>query len=365
MAVEIIATGKAIPPRRVSNQELTEKVDTSDEWIRSHTGIETRHLAADDVAVSDLAVEAARNALQMAVDTAEVGERSPEELAKTLDLIVLGTSTQDFYGCPATSCLVQNRLGAKKAAAMDVTVACSSFIYGLETAAALLSADRRRRRALVIGAETLSRVTDWNDRGSCILFGDGAGALFLEKRDGSGVPAGHGSPAERGPEHGASPKTGVPRSRGLVRTILGADGSGWENLIIRRGGSRAPWKTGETVTNAPHIEMNGRAVYNFAVKVITETIAKLMEEESLTIDDISCIVPHQANARIVQAAGKRLGIPEEKFFLNIAEYANTSSASIPIALDELNRSGRLRRGDLVITVGFGAGLTYGGNLIVW
>jgi 3-oxoacyl-[acyl-carrier-protein] synthase-3 len=291
----------------------------------------------------------------MAVDKAEVGEQSPEELAGTLDLIVLGTSTQDFYGCPATSCLVQNRLGAKKAAAMDVTVACSSFIYGLETAAALLSADRRRRRALVIGAETLSKVTDWNDRGSCILFGDGAGALFLEKRDGSDVPEGHGGSTEHG----------VPKNRGLVRTILGADGSGWENLIIRRGGSRAPWKTGETVINAPHIEMNGRAVYNFAVGVITETIAKLMEEESLTIDDISRIVPHQANARIVQAAGKRLGIPEEKFFLNIAEYANTSSASIPIALDELNRSGQLRRGDLVITVGFGAGLTYGGNLIVW
>jgi 3-oxoacyl-[acyl-carrier-protein] synthase-3 len=359
MVVEIIATGKAVPPQRVSNQDLAEKVDTNDEWIRSHTGIETRHLAADDVAVSDLAVEAAWNALQMAVDKAEVGERSPEELAETLDLIVLGTSTQDFYGCPSTSCLVQNRLGAKKAAAMDVTVACSSFIYGLETAAALLSADRRRRRALVIGAETLSKVTDWNDRGSCILFGDGAGALFLEKRNGSGVPAGHGGSAEHGPEHGG------PKSRGLVRTILGADGSGWEHLIIRRGGSRAPWKTGETVTNAPHIEMNGHAVYNFAVRVITETIAKLMEEESLTIDDISRIVPHQANARIVQAAGKRLGIPEEKFFLNIAEYANTSSASIPIALDELNRSGQLQRGDLVITVGFGAGLTYGGNLIVW
>jgi 3-oxoacyl-[acyl-carrier-protein] synthase-3 len=318
-------------------------VDTNDEWIRSHTGIEARHLADDDVAVSDLAVEAARNALQMAVDRAEVGERSPEELAGTLDLIVLGTTTQDFYGCPSTSCLIQNRLGAKKAAAMDVTAACSSFIYGLETAAALLSADRRRRRALVISAETLSRITDWNDRGSCILFGDGAGALLLEKRDDSGGP----------------------KSRGLVRTILGADGSGWEHLIIRRGGSRAPWKTGETVTNPPHIEMNGHAVYNFAVKVITETIAKLMEEESLTIDDISRIVPHQANARIVQAASKRLGIPEEKFFLNIAEYANTSSASIPLALDELNRSGQLQRGDLVITVGFGGGLTYGGNLIVW
>jgi 3-oxoacyl-[acyl-carrier-protein] synthase-3 len=228
---------------------------------------------------------------------------------------------------------------------MDVTVACSSFIYGVETAAALLSADKRRKRALVIAAETLSRVTNWNDRGSCILFGDGAGALLLEKRD----------------EERAAPA----RPRGLVRTILGADGSGWENLIIRRGGTRNPWKNGETVKVHPHVEMNGHAVYNFAVKVITETIARLMEEESLAIDDITRIIPHQANARIVQAAGKRLGIPEEKFFLNIGEYANTSSASIPIALDELNRAEKIKHGDLVITVGFGAGLTYGGNLIVW
>jgi 3-oxoacyl-[acyl-carrier-protein] synthase-3 len=379
MAVEIIATGRMVPPRRVSNQDLAEKVDTNDEWIRSHTGIETRHLADGDVAVSDLAVEAAWDALKMAVDRAEVGEQSPEELAGTLDLIVLGTTTQDFYGCPATSCLIQNRLGAKKAAAMDVTVACSSFIYSLETAAALLSADRRRKRALVIGAETLSRITDWDDRSSCVLFGDGAGALLLEKRDdeSSGVPAERGIPSEHDAsvERGSSAEHGVlsehgapagpPKRRGLVRTILGADGSGWEYLIIRRGGSRNPWKTGETVEKNPHVEMNGRAVYNFAVKVITETIAGLMEEESLTINDIARIVPHQANARIVQAAGKRLGIPEEKFFLNIAEYANTSSASIPIALDELNRSGKLRRGDLVITVGFGGGLTYGGNLIVW
>ncbi|MDR0585636.1 MAG: ketoacyl-ACP synthase III [Treponema sp.] len=351
MAIEIIATGKMVPPQRISNQDMAEKVDTDDEWIRSHTGIEARHIASADVAVSDLAVEAAWNTLKMAIDRAEVGEKSPEELAETLDLVVLGTTTQDFYGCPSTSCLIQNRLGAKKAAAMDVTVACSGFIYGLETAAALLSSDRRRGRALVIGAETLSRITDWDDRSTCVLFGDGAGAVLLEKRDGEGsiVPS----------------EGGVPKRRGLVRTILGADGSGWEYLVIRRGGSRNPWKTGETVEKNPHVEMNGRAVYNFAVKVITETIARLMEEESLTIDDIARIVPHQANARIVQAAGKRLGIPEEKFFLNIAEYANTSSASIPIALDELNRSGKLRRGDLVITVGFGGGLTYGGNLIVW
>jgi 3-oxoacyl-[acyl-carrier-protein] synthase-3 len=197
---------------------------------------------------------------------------------------------------------------------------------------------------LVIGSDILTRVADWTDRSTCVLFGDGAGAAVLEKTD--------------------APPEG-PGKRGLVRTILGADGSGAEHLIIRRGGTRHPFKPGETVDKPIHIEMNGQAVYNFAVKAITETIAKLLAEEAVTIADVARIVPHQANARIVQAAGKRLGIPEEKFFLNLEEYANTSTASIPIALDELNRGGKLQRGDLVMTIGFGGGLTYGGNLIVW
>ncbi|MDR2210996.1 MAG: ketoacyl-ACP synthase III [Spirochaetaceae bacterium] len=350
MVIKIAGTGRAVPSTRVSNKELAEQIDTSDEWIRSHTGIGARHIAPETISVSDLAVEAARGALKLAVERAEVGETDPEKLAETLDFIVLGTTTQDYYGCPPTCCLVQHQLGAKKAAAMDLAAACSSFIYSIETAAALLLADPRRKRALVIGAETLSRITNWNDRGTCVLFGDGAGAVFLEKQDGKQEEPGEAVSSGR---------------RGLLRTILGADGSGWENLIIRRGGSRNPWKPGETVDIPPHVEMNGHAVYNFAVKVITETIEQFMEEESLTIHDIARIIPHQANARIIQAAGKRLKIPEEKFYLNMEEYANTSSASIPIALDELNRSGQLRRGDLIITVGFGGGLTYGGNLIRW
>jgi 3-oxoacyl-[acyl-carrier-protein] synthase-3 len=349
MVIEIAGTGRAIPSRRISNEDLAKQIDTSDEWIRSHTGIGARHIAAKDTATSDLALEAARQALELAIERAEVGESGFQELAETLDLIVLGTTTQDYYGCPSTSCLVQHKLGAKKAAAMDITAACSGFIYSLETAAALLLADPRRRRALVIGVDTLSRITDWNDRETCVLFGDGAGAVLLEKRDG-----------ESGELRGT-----LSGRRGLVRTILGADGSGWENLIIRRGGSRDPWQRGETADNPPHIEMNGHAVYNFAVRVITETIARLMKEESLAIQDIARIIPHQANARIIQAAGKRLRIPEEKFYLNIEEYANTSAASIPIALDELNRSGEIRKGDLIITVGFGGGLTYGGNIIRW
>jgi 3-oxoacyl-[acyl-carrier-protein] synthase-3 len=190
----------------------------------------------------------------------------------------------------------------------------------------------------------LSRIIDWSDRGCCVLLGDGAGAAVVEKT--------------------AGPSTG-PERRGLLRTILRADGSGAEFLIFRRGGSRYPFKAGETVEKPTHIEMNGQAVYNFAVKAVTEIIGSLLEQEGITVEDVSRIIPHQANARIVQAAGKRLGIPEEKFFLNIAEYANTSAASIPIALDEMNRNGQLKRGDLILTVGFGGGLTYGGNLIVW
>ena len=340
MAIEIIGTGRAVPARRVTNLELAERIDTSDEWIRSHTGIGSRHIADENTATSDLGAAAGLNALAWALENGTAAEKTTEELAGTVDIIINGSSTQDYYCCPSTACLIQYALGAKNAAAMDLSAACSGFIYGLETAAALLNADARRKRALVIGAEILSRFTNWEDRSSCILFGDGAGAVLLEKTAGN---------------------TGS----GLLRTVLGADGSGWENLIIRRGGSKSPWKKGETVNEETFLEMNGHAVYNFAVGIITETIAGIMKEEKLDISDIKVIVPHQANARIVQAAGKRLKIPEEKFYLNIEEYANTSSASIPIALDELNRSGTLKKGDLVMTVGFGAGLTYGGNLIRW
>jgi 3-oxoacyl-[acyl-carrier-protein] synthase-3 len=347
MAISVIGTGRAIPAKRVTNDDLARRIDTSDEWIRSHAGIGSRHIADESVATSDLGLEAGVKALELAVERGAVPEKTVTELAETLDLVVLGTATQDYYSHPSTACIIQDKIGAKNAGAMDVTVACSSFIYGLESAAGLLALDPRRRRALVIGAETLSRITDWDDREGCILFGDGAGAVLIEKN------------AEPGAE------AGVSSGRGLLRTILGADGSGWEHLLVRRGGSRNPWKTGETVEAAPHIEMNGHAVYNFAVRVITETIEKLMKEDRLDIKDITRIIPHQANARIVQAAGKRLGIPEEKFYLNIEEYANTSSASIPIALDELNRSGQIVKGDLLITVGFGAGLSYGGNLIRW
>ncbi|AEF82671.1 beta-ketoacyl-ACP synthase III [Leadbettera azotonutricia] len=341
MAIEITGTGKAVPPNRVTNDDLAAKMDTSDEWIRSHTGIAARHIADESTAASDLGLEAAKNALSMAAAAWKI---SPEEAILSLDLIIVTTATPDHLGCPSTACIIQDKLGARQAAAMDIVAGCTGFIYGLETAAGLLDINPNRKRALVIGAEILTKVTDWTDRGSCVLFGDGAGAFVLEKTQ--------------------APMAGVGK-RGIFRSILAADGSGAADLTIERGGTRNPYKTGEIVDVPPHLDMNGQAVYQFAVKAITDTIDRLLKLEGLGVEDLAYIVPHQANARIVQAAAKRLRIPEEKFFLNIEEYANTSSASIPIACDELNRSGRLKKGDIIMTVGFGAGLTYGGNLIVW
>ena len=334
MAFEIIGTGRAVPPGRVTNDDLAKKIDTSDEWIRSHTGIGARHIAGDDIAASDLAVEAAKKALAMAGD--------PD--AVSVDMIVLATATADYFGSPSTACIVQDKLGARQAGAVDVVAGCTGFIYGLEMAAGLLSVNKSRKRALVIGAEVLTRFADWTDRGSCVLFGDGAGAVVLEKTD--------------------APREG-PGKRGVLQTILAADGSGAESIMFHRGGSRNPIKAGEALDKPIHVALNGQAVYNFAVKAITDTVTDILSREGLTVDDVARIVPHQANARIVQAAAKRLRIPEEKFFLNIEEYANTSAASIPIALDELNRDGKLGKGDLVLTIGFGGGLTYGANLIVW
>ena len=348
MAIEIIGTGRAVPPKRVSNNDLAAQaqIDTSDEWIRSHTGIGNRHLADENTACSDLAADAAKNALAMAAGysgtDAAKRDRAAAEAATTVDMIVLATATADFFGTPSTACIVQDRLGARQAAAMDITAGCTGFVYGLETAAGLLNISAERKRALVIGAEVLSKVTNWNDRGTCVLFGDGAGAVVLEKTDDD--------------SNGRS---------GLLHSILCADGSGRESLVMRRGGSRDPFKKGEVVDLPINIEMNGQEVYNFAVKAITDTLDALMKAGDFKADDIARIIPHQANARIVQAAARRLHIPFEKFYLNIEEYANTSSASIPIALDELNRNGNLKKGDLILTVGFGGGLTYGGNIIVW
>ncbi|MCL2186614.1 MAG: beta-ketoacyl-ACP synthase 3, partial [Treponema sp.] len=274
MAIEIIGTGKAVPPNKVTNNDLTAKIDTSDEWIRSHSGIGSRYIADENTASSDLAAEAAKNALAMAAgysgDDLAQRDKAAAEIAQTIDIIVLATVTPDFYGTPSTACILQDKIGAINAGAFDITATCSGFIYSLETAAGFLSINAQRKRALVVCAEVLSKLINWSDRSTCVLFGDGAGAVVLEKT-------------------GAS-------SGGLMHTLLGADGSRHESLMMKRGGTRFPYKDGEVInkTDSAHctcVEMNGQEVYNFAVKSVTDTITSLLKTGNITIDDVAYIVP--------------------------------------------------------------------------
>jgi 3-oxoacyl-[acyl-carrier-protein] synthase-3 len=325
MSVLIRATGVHIPERRLGNEELAAMVDTTDEWIRSHTGIGARHIAADGSLTSDLAAAAGKMAL----------ERAGVE-AREIDLLVVATATPDYFGFPSTACVVQDKIGADGCTAFDVVAGCTGFIYALEVASAMLEA-RKGRNALVIGAETLSRIVDWKDRNNCVLFGDGAGAVVLSRIEEGG--------------------------RGVLKTILGAEGKGARDLYLVQSERSKTFERSEALT--PRIEMNGKNVYNFAVKTISVLVGRLLHASIYKLEDFAWIVPHQANARIVQAAAKRLGAPEERFYMNMEEYANTSAASIPIALHEMSEKGLLKQGDLVMLIGFGAGLTYGAAAIRW
>lgn len=325
MNAVIRGLGSYVPPRVVTNDDLAKTIDTSDEWIFSHTGIKRRHIAAAEEATSDLAYEAAGRALEKA-------QTAPEEV----DLIIVATATPDYNGFPSTACLVQERLGALRAGAMDLTAACTGFIYALETASSFIRSGAART-VLVIGSETFSKIIDWSDRNTCVLFGDGAGAAVLRAEEGE---------------------------RGVMRSLLRSEGSGAQYLWVPAGGSRRPIDPGQTAARDVCVQMNGRQVYNFAVRAIGETVGALLGD-GISLGDIAYIVPHQANVRIIEAAARRMGAPIEKFYMNIAEYANTSAASVPIALEEMAARGRLRPNDLVITIGFGGGLTYGGNLIRW
>ncbi len=328
MRAVIQAVDFAVPERRITNDELATTLDTSDEWIRSHTGIGSRHVAGPSIATSDLAVEAAKKAIFKA------GIQASE-----IDLVLVATISGDYIGFPSVSCIVQDKIGASNAAAMDIAAGCTGFIYGLETARTFVVSGTARK-VLVIGADLLSRVTDWKDRDTCVLFGDGAGAALISAENGDG-------------------------NRGILASMLRSDGSGAQLLERPAGGSRLPI-TDEAFDPAnSYLHMDGRQVYNFAVKVVTEGIMGMMERNKLCLDDVAWIVPHQANVRIIEAASKRSKIPLSKFFVNIEEYANTSAASIPIALSEMQAKGLVKPGDLLITFGFGAGLTYGGNLIRW
>ena len=328
MNAVIRSIGAYAPEKRLTNDDLDKSLDTSDEWIRQHTGIGSRHLVADGQATSDLAYEAARIALERA-------ELKP----KDVDLIIVATVAGDFPGFPATASIVQDMLGSPIAGAFDLAAGCTGFVYGLEVARSMILSGSVRN-ALVIGAEVLSRITDWSDRRTCVLFGDGAGAAVVSSYDGKD-------------------------NRGILDSLLRSDGSGARYLERTAGGTRFPIDYKRTPPSDLFLQMNGRQVYNFAVRVNAEAVTSILERNDLTLDDITYIVPHQANIRIINASAKRLGVPPEKFYTNIEEYANTSGASIPLALNEMHENGKLNEGDLIVTVGFGAGLTYGGNLIRW
>ncbi len=321
----ITGIGSFVPARTITNDELTKTIDTTDEWIVARTGISERHVAGKDVATSDLALEAAKKALKSA-------GRKPEDI----DLIIVTTASPDQLW-PSTACLVQAKLGAKNASAFDLQAACAGFVYALTVGSQYVET-RRAECVLVIGAETISRLVDWTDRGTCVLFGDAAGAVILER---------------------------VEFGYGFMASVTGADGTGAGLLEVPAGGSAKP-ASRQTVDDGLHfIKMNGNEVYKFAARVSLDAATKVLKNAGLHREDIDYFVPHQANERITEAAAKRLKLPPEKVVSNIDKYGNTSTASIPLALDELWQSGRLKYGNILLTVGFGAGLTWGANVIRW
>ena len=321
----ITGWGMAVPDKILTNQELAQVVDTNDEWIKSHTGICERRIAIDGQTTASLATDAALKALSVA-------KLKPADL----DLVIVSTSSPE-HTFPATACLVQDQIGASGAGAFDLSAACTGFIYALNLAAQSIrtgSADN----ILVIGSETLSRLVNWKDRNTCILFGDGAGAFVLQ---GSEIPG------------------------GVLSSVLRSDGSGGDLLSLPAGGSRIP-TSAETVRGGLHfIQMNGREVYRFATRVMSQATLEAVERAKLKMKDISLVVPHQANLRIIEAAARRLDISMDRVAVNVERYGNTSTASIPIATCEAIERGRLKPGDRVVFVGFGAGLTWGASVVQW
>ena len=321
----VLGTGHYVPEKTVTNADLEKMVDTSDEWIQTRTGIKQRHFAPDGMNTSDMCTKAALQALEMAHTT-------PEEL----DMIIVCTLTPDMT-IPSTACIVQKNLGAKNAAVFDLYAACSGFAYGAITAAQYIQSGMCKK-VLVIGAEILSRFMDFTDRNTCVLFGDGAGAAVL------GV---------------------VPDGYGILGADMGADGNGGKYLNIPSSGVAILPTDEAREKHSTYIKMDGKEVYKFAVKVMGQTAEKALERAGLQHEDIHLLIPHQANIRIIKSAAKRLHLPMDKVFVNIDKYANTSGASIPIAMDEANREGRMKRGDIVVLAGFGAGLTWAGLVMKW
>ena len=322
----VAGTGSYVPERILTNEELSTLVDTSDEWIVSRTGIRERRIAADDEFTSHMAGKAARRALEQA------GMQAAD-----IELIIVATITPDTP-TPATACYVQQQIGANRAVAFDISAACSGFLYAMKIAKRLIS-DGAFNNALIIGAEKLSTVTNWDDRSTCVLFGDGAGAAVLRRAE-----SGEGS---------------------IVATEMGTDGNLTHLLEIPGGGSAKPI-TADNVNQHLHtLNMQGREVFKIAVTRMKEAAEKVIERAGWTADDIACVIPHQANLRIIDAIADRLAVPNERVFVNLDKYGNTSAAAVAIALDEANRTGAFKRGDHLVLVVFGAGLTWAAAAIRW
>jgi 3-oxoacyl-[acyl-carrier-protein] synthase-3 len=322
--VSITGLGARVPERVMTNDELSTMMETSDEWIVERTGIRERRIAEPGEALSDLALPAAREALEAAgLEGADI------------DLVIVATVTPDM-AFPATGAIIADQLGAKDAAAYDLSAGCTGFMYAVAQAYGMIAAGLANR-ALVVGGDVLSRILDWSDRGTAVLFGDGAGAVVLAR-----VPEG-----------------------GFLGFELGADGSGGPQLYLPAGGSRSP-ATEETVADRLHfVQMNGREVFKFATRVLVTSAEAVLAECGRTIEDVDVYVPHQANVRIIEYATQKLGIPKEKVVIDVDRYGNTSSGSIPLALADARREGRLEPGRLVLMTGMGAGLTWGSGLIEW
>ncbi|MDE3242581.1 MAG: ketoacyl-ACP synthase III [Nitrospirota bacterium] len=324
MRARILGTGSYVPERVLTNADLERMVATSDAWIMERTGIRERRIAAPGEACSDLAVNAAERALAAA-----------GVAAADLDLILLGTCTGD-YPIPSTACLVQHRLGAARAAACDIGAACCGFLYALGVGDAYIRTGMRH--VLVIGSEVMSAVTDWTDRNTCVLFGDGAGAAVL------------------GPSEG---------DRGILSSHLHSDGGLWDLIAVPGGGSRMPPSDKMVAERQQYIKMKGNETFKVAVKTLEDSVREALAANNLTAADVDLLVPHQANLRIIKAVASRLDLPLEKVMLNLERYGNTSAASIPLALDEAVKEGRIKEGSLVLMEAFGAGLTWASTVVRW
>jgi len=323
--VSIIGTGSYLPERVLTNGELEKLVETSDEWIVSRTGISERRIAADGEHTSDLAAKAALSALENAGITAE-----------EIDLILVATVTPDMF-FPSTACFVQAKIGAKNAACFDVSAACSGFLYAIEIAQQFITS-HTYDTILVIGADKLSSIIDWTDRNTCVLFGDGAGAAVLRHRGG-----GHG----------------------VISTFMASDGGLSDILYIPGGGSRFPITKENADSRLNCIKMNGKETYKQAITSMLDAANKVLADANLDPEDLACVIPHQANLRIIEAIADRMKLPIERFVVNLDRYGNTSAAAVAIALDEANRTGRMKVGDYVLLVVFGGGLTWASSVIQW